>query len=101
MIRHIVSFHFLDEAEGRSKLENMKLAKEGLEALPQEIPFIRATTVYLGIPDEDPSRYDLTLISDFDNKEDLEAYVVHPAHKKFGEFMKKVRDGRVRVDVEL
>ena len=101
MIRHIVMFKFKEEAEGRTKAENIAITKAMLEALPEKIDWIRASTVKTNSPDADQTNYDLCLISDFDTWEDLAAYIVHPDHKAVGAFMRPVRLERSCVDFEI
>lgn len=101
MIRHIVMFKFKEEAEGRTKAENIAITKAMLEALPAKIDLIRASSVTVNSPDADESNYDLCLISDFDSFEDLATYIVHPDHKAVGAFMRPVRLERACVDFEI
>lgn len=101
MIRHIVMFKFKEEAEGRTKAENLAITKAMLEALPEKIEWIRSSTVKTNSPDADQTNYDLCLISDFDSFEDLNSYIVHPNHKAVGAFMRPVRLDRSCVDFEI
>lgn len=101
MIRHIVMFKFKEEAEGRTKAENIAITKAMLDALPEKIDLIRASTVKTNSPDADQSNYDLCLISDFDTWEDLAAYIIHPDHKAVGAFMRPVRLDHSCVDFEI
>ena len=45
MIRHVVMFQFKEEAEGRTKAENVAITKAMLEALPEKIDWIRTSQV--------------------------------------------------------
>lgn len=101
MIRHIVMFQFLEHAEGRKKEENLVIAKEMLEALVGVIPTLNNIYVGLNHSQANQENYDLVLVSEYDDIEGLNAYVVHPAHKKVGEFMGKVRQSRAGVDFEI
>lgn len=101
MIRHVVMFKFKEEAEGRTKAENLALAKGMLEALPAKIDWMRTSAVNINSPDADQTNYDLCLICDFDSWEDLNAYIVHPDHKAVGAFMRPVRLDRACVDFEI
>ena len=98
MIRHLCMFEFLDFAEGRTRAENVAITKGMLEALPEKIDWIRASTVVVGAPDQPAGNWDLLLISDFDSFDDLERYRVHPDHVAVGTFMKPVRRARACVD---
>ena len=101
MIRHIVMFRFLEEADGRTKKENVAIAKEMLEALQGVVPTLKSSYVKVSAEAANPENYDLVLVAEYDSMEDLNAYIVHPAHKKVGEFMRKVREKRACVDFEV
>lgn len=101
MIRHIVMFKFLENANGHTRLENAMKAKEMLEALQGVVPTLLASEVRLGADGSAPSNYDLVLIADYADMDALNAYIVHPEHKKVGEFMKGVRESRACVDFEI
>ncbi|MBQ7336273.1 MAG: Dabb family protein [Clostridia bacterium] len=101
MIRHVCMFEFLDEAQGRTRAENVAITKAMLEALPEKIEWIRASTVSLNAKDAPEGNWDLILMSDFDSFEDLERYRVHPDHVAVGQFMRPVRRARACVDFEL
>lgn len=101
MIRHVVMFKFKDEAEGRTKAENLALTKAMLEKLPAVIPQIRYQQVALNAADADQTNYDLSLICDFDSFDDLHTYIVHPDHQAVGTFMRPLRTDRACVDYEV
>lgn len=100
MIKHIVMWKLKDNAEGKSKLENAKFIKEGLEALKADIKEILSIEAGINIV-EDPGAYDLVLYSVFESKEDLNIYQKHPQHVKIAEYIGKVREARVVVDYEI
>ena len=101
MIRHVCMFEFLPEAGGRTREENVAITKAMLEALPEKIDLIRASTVAVNAEGAPAGNWDLILISDFDSLEDLAAYQVHPDHVAVGTFMKPVRKSRSCVDFEI
>ena len=101
MVRHICMFEFLDEADGRTREENVAITRAMLEALPEKISWIRASSVEVNSKKADASNWDLVLISDFDSFEDLERYRVHPDHVAVGTFMRPVRRARACVDYEI
>ncbi len=96
MLRHIVLFKFKEQ----NKAENVAATKEMLDALPEKIAEIWHSETYVDIG-EKQDNYDLMLVSDFENSQALERYIVHPDHKAVGEFMKPLRESRVCVDIEL
>lgn len=98
MIRHIVMFKFKEEADGKSKMENVLATKAMLEALPAKIPQILASRVEIGTEGANPENADLILISDFESLETLNEYIVHPDHKAVGAFMRPLRESRAGID---
>ncbi len=97
MIKHIVMFRFMENAEGKTKAENVLTAKSMLEKLNGVVPSLKSSEIHLDVGSKS-TNYDLVLISEFDDEDGLEQYIVHPAHKAVGEFMKKVRLDRACVD---
>lgn len=100
MLKHIVMWQFKDEAEGRTKAENCAYAKALLEALPAKIPFIRKLEVGLNAYTSTMSA-DMVLVTEFDSKDDLDLYAVHPDHVKVSEYIGKVRVSRMVCDYEV
>ena len=78
MIKHVVLFQLKDEMAEAEKLQVMKAFKEGILALPAQIPCIKHIEVGFNVnPDE---KYEVALSSEFETLEDVNAYAVHPAH---------------------
>lgn len=98
MVKHIVMWNFLDEAEGRTKEENLKLVKEQLEGLAGIIREIRHIEVGISF---NPDGYDAILYSEFDSREALEIYQNHPAHKEVAGYIAKIKTARVAGDYFL
>lgn len=101
MIRHIVMFALLEEAEGKSCEENLKLAVEKAEELRDKIPSLKRYQVVTNAPGADQTNFDIALICDFENQEGLDAYQNHPAHKAFGAFITGIRKSRACIDFEI
>ncbi len=101
MIRHIVMFQFKPEAEGRTQKENTVIAKKMLEKLLGIVPTLKSLSVKLNHALANQENYDLVLISEFDNLEALQEYIVHPAHKEVSDFIGKVREKRACIDFEI
>ena len=97
MIRHIVFWKFLEQAEGAHREENLRLAKGLLEGLKGEIPEILELEVGIDIT-RIPASFDLVLNSLFRDVESLAAYQAHPAHLKVVEFLRKVQSTRAVTD---
>lgn len=97
MIKHIVLWKFMDEAEGHTKEENMDIIQDGLTALLPIIPQIRSFEIGKDVLHSEMS-YDMALIMTFDSLDDLDLYKNHPEHQKVAAYVKKVRVGRVSAD---
>lgn len=100
MVKHIVMFKFLPEAMGRTKKENLEIAKNMLLDLQGKIPALVSSVVEINSDKANPSNYDLVLVADYNGWDELNEYIVHPLHKAVGEFIKDVRESRACVDYE-
>ena len=80
MIKHIVAWRINDSAD---KGKTAALIKEKLEALKNEIDFLREIRVGINFNETDAAS-DIVLETVFDSKEDLNAYQGHPAHVAVG-----------------
>jgi len=101
VVRHIVMFEFLDEAEGKSKRENAEIAKQMLERLVGLVPSLLSVEVKLNSPKADQANFDLVLITQHTDFEGLKAYATHPEHVKVGQFIGSVKKSRACVDFEF
>lgn len=100
MIRHVVMWRFEEQAEGRSRIENMEYIRQRLLALPAIIPQIRRMEIGFDIGRTEMS-YDMLLLTEFDSMEDLEIYKNHPDHQAVSKYVAKVRTSRVVADCEI
>ncbi|MEN8225129.1 MAG: Dabb family protein [Bacteroidota bacterium] len=96
MIKHIVMVRLRDT---EAKLENATKLKEAIEGLMGVVPELKSMEVGLNLSTK-ASAYDLVLTSLFDTLEGLEAYRVHPEHKKVLELLYEVMEGTAVVDYE-
>jgi Stress responsive A/B Barrel Domain len=101
MIKHIVFFNLADMAEGKTKLENAVFIKNELENLKHLIPQIITIEVGINSPDAPQGNFDLSLYSEFKSMADLDAYQVHPEHKRVAAYIGKVKTDRACVDYEV
>jgi len=95
MIVHIVLFQFKEE----NKKANIIQAKQILENLMGAVPSLRSIDVGVNFSTEERAM-DLSIITAFESKEDLEAYAVHPEHLKVVDFIKTVVEYSKVVDYE-
>ncbi len=100
MIKHIVMFQLKDQAEGKSKEENLAEAMEKLNHFKAEIPSLVGFEARTNSKEADQGNYDLALLCDFEDMEGLDSYQVHPVHKEFGAFITPRRQSRACIDYE-
>ena len=94
MVKHIVVCTFKD---GVDKAEAIKVVAEALEPLVGRIPGLQVMQIkacYQG-------GMDFCLYSEFENKEALAAYAVHPLHLEAKEHFFHLLDKRVAADFEV
>jgi len=97
MLKHVVLFKLMEQAERADKDQNARRLKAEIEALVGKIPQIIKMEVGINtVPSE--AAYDIALYSEFSDKGDLEIYQKHPEHMKVVDLVKKVAAGRVVVD---
>jgi quinol monooxygenase YgiN len=99
MIVHIVFWRLHETANGKSKQENAKEIKVRLEALRGLTGLLRLDVGIDFASSEQSS--DVALYTEFDSREALDAYQVHPAHQEFAAFLAPLRSERRVVDYEL
>ena len=93
MVKHIVLYTL---KEGVDKKEAVAIIKAQLEPLVGVIPGLTHMEIrqaYNGM--------DYALYSEFESRELLESYAVHPLHLKVVDFIKEVRESRACVDYEF
>ena len=100
MIKHVVFFRLLDEAEGKTKLENAQIIRDGLLALRDKIDVLVDETVGINIPNAKNTDHDICLTCTFKTWEDLDAYATHPEHVKVAQYIGKCKAARSAVDYE-
>jgi hypothetical protein len=100
MVKHIVSWKLKEFSEGQSKSGNILIMQKMLISLKNELPMIRDFEIGIGLKNFDSSNFDIVLVSSFKTLKDLEAYLIHPEHKKVSVFINKIRDARVCIDYE-
>ena len=99
MIKHIVLFKMRDDIDATTKKTNLKAIKADLEALMGVVPTLLSMEV--GINCNPAEKFDLALVSTFNNLDDLNAYAVHPDHLAVGKRIKAMLDVRACNDFEF
>lgn len=95
-LRHIVSW----KLNGDSRTERDAQAAEiiaALSALDGVVPTLKTISVHRNEL-FDGDNFDVTLIADFNDADDLAAYQTHPAHVSAGVIVKRYAIGRVATD---
>lgn len=100
MLKHIVMWRFIDEAEGQSVREHAEWMKSHLEALVGVVPEIKQLEVGVNQA-ESPAAFDAVLTLLVEDAEALSRYKAHPAHQAISTHCKAVRSDRVVVDYEV
>lgn len=93
MIRHIVIWKLKDE----NKKENALEIKKRLEKLKGIIKEIKNIEVGINFNNSEMA-YDVCLVSEFENQEDLDLYQVNPNHVEVSKFVRNVITDRKVVD---
>jgi hypothetical protein len=97
MIRHCVFWTFHNEANGKTKQENLLEAQKLILAMEGRIPGMLNIDCGLNFTTDDAA-WDLALFCTFETEEDLKVYQTHPVHEEVKDFIKLVRDKRAVVD---
>lgn len=98
MVKHIVMWKLMDEAEGHTKDENAKIIKQNIEGLVGKIEGIEKIEVGLNY---NPNGFDVCLYSEFKNRDALQNYINHPLHKKNQAYTLSVVNDRAVADFEI
>lgn len=97
MLIHTVMWKFCD-AEGKTKAENIEIAKEGLESLITKVPTLQSIEFFKNEVECDRN-FDAMLVVRVLNEQALDAYKNHPEHQKVAAYVAKVTCGRAAVDI--
>jgi hypothetical protein len=94
MIKHIVFLKLEDNS-----MENKQVFKDKIMSLKGKIDVLKYIEVGINFSQEDRA-YDLSLITDFETKEDLQTYAVDPIHVEVLKFLKSKNTRTKVVDYE-
>jgi ABC-type molybdenum transport system ATPase subunit/photorepair protein PhrA len=100
MIKHIVMLRLREYENKTQKLENALLLKKAIEDLRMHIDDILSLEVGLNFNSK-PHAFDLVLTAAFRNEDALEAYRMHPEHKKVMVFLNQVTIEKAVADYEV
>jgi hypothetical protein len=100
VIKHLVFWKLLEEAEGASREENTARMKAAIEELVDDIPEIVSIEVGVDM-NRSNAAWDVALYSTFESAHDLATYQAHPAHQRVAEFVGRVTSDRAVIDYEV
>ncbi|MCL2072211.1 MAG: Dabb family protein [Oscillospiraceae bacterium] len=99
MTRHIVMWNYADGFTAEENTANAVKMKSLLEELKGKIDGI--VEIKVQINNLPSSNRDILLDSLFESQEALAAYIIHPEHKRVGEFVRAMTKERACVDFEV
>lgn len=99
MIKHIVFWRLNENACGNNKQTNAQILKEKLLAMHGKVIGLIKIEVGFDFSNEKDSS-DVVLYSEFDNKEALKQYQIHPDHDEIKRWLGEVRFERRVVDYD-
>lgn len=100
MIKHIVFWRLNENAYGSNKQTNALLLKDKLLAMKSKVDGLLNVEVGFDFSNEKDS-CDVVLYSEFENKEALHQYQIHPDHEEIKKWLSEVRYERRVVDYEI
>lgn len=96
MVKHIVMWNVRGETQ-EQKQETARLVKSAFESLVGKIPGLQWLEVGLDFSGVDYA-CDVVLYTEFQDRESLEAYAVHPEHLRVKQVLGDCRIARHQVD---
>ena len=97
MFIHIVTWKLKENAEGRSKEENIRLILGKINTLPAIIPQVKSLKAGADVL-HTPTSYDFGLVGEFENQADFLIYRDHPEHIKVAQLISNLTTDRVSLD---
>lgn len=100
MIRHIIMFRFINAENESDKLEKAERMKKTFSPLRDIIHVVKSYEVAINSKKTEYS-YDLAIISEFSNWDDLKTYLNHPEHQKAIGLCKDIKKEKAVIDYEF
>lgn len=100
MIKHIVLWRLNESAYENDRSTNAQILKEKLLAMQDKVNGLLKVEVGFDFSNEKDSS-DVVLYSEFENKEALNQYQIHPDHQDLKKWLSEVRYERRVVDYEI
>lgn len=95
MITHIILVKLKENNE-----EAINGIKDKLLGMNGKIEYLKDLSVGVDFAHAEIS-YDVAMIAQFNSKEDLNAYIVHPAHIEVGKYIEDIQAKVVALDYEI
>jgi len=100
MIKHIVFWRLNESAYGNDRQTNAQILKEKLLAMQDKVNGLIKVEVGFDFSNEKDS-CNVVLYSEFENRESLNEYQIHPDHEDIKKWLSEVRYERRVVDHEI
>jgi len=100
MIKHIVFWRLNETAYGNDKQINAKILKEKLLAMKVKVEGLLNVEVGFDFSNEKDS-CDVVLYCEFESREALHQYQIHPDHEAIKKWLSEVRYERRVIDYEI
>jgi hypothetical protein len=100
LIKHILFLRFNESAYGNDKQTNVKIFEEKLFAIQKKVKGLIKVEVGFDFSNEKDSS-DVVLYSEFESKQALHQYQIHPDHEDLKKWLSEVRYERRVVDYEV
>lgn len=97
MIRHIVWWTLKEQADGHGAAENA-LRIQHASAVLHGIPGVKKVELSIKVESTTTVPAQIVLMGEYDDMAALQAYSIHPEHKKFVELIRSVCDSRSCID---
>ncbi|HAF30608.1 MAG TPA: stress responsive protein [Bacteroidales bacterium] len=100
MIRHIIMFKFKDVQNDSERIEKAERIKASFGQLQKSIPVVKSYEIAVNSRKTEFS-YDVAIISEYTNWDDLKIYLNHPEHQKAIGLCKDIQKEKAVIDYEF
>ena len=101
MYKHVVLWKLKEQANNMTNAELRLEVKRRLDTLPAQIPEIISYETALNIGNYGASFFDVSLISEFENKDTFWAYTKYPVHDEVVAYIQSIQESEQIVDYEI
>ncbi len=101
MIHHIVMWKISDKTDMNLYQANKEILKDGFNNLYKLITEIHKISFHENVKLDDELNYDLSLLVEFKDINNLNIYISHPEHQKLVKIIKSLNLHRACIDIEV